>query len=179
MAYTADRTWVVGEVVTANLMNTYLRDNMKWLSTDKPMVRCNNTAAITCATGAVTTLTFNNNRFDNAGIHTTTGGITNRITISVANAGKYLVGASISWAASTLGDFRVLGLRIGTGPTSIALATQTPGGTNGFANQTASALYSLSGDYFESVAQQNSGGNLDVALVGNYSPEFWAIWLGI
>lgn len=178
MAYTADRTWVVGEVVTANLMNTYLRDNVKWLSTDKPMVRCNNTAAITCATGVVTQLTFNNNRFDNAGIHSTATN-TNRITVSVANAGKYLVGAAINWAASTLGDFRVLGLRIGTGPTNIALATQTPGGTNGFANQTASGLYSLSGDYFESVAQQNSGGNLDVTLAANSSPEFWAIWLGI
>lgn len=32
MAWTAPRTWVAGEVVTASLMNTHIRDNEKMLS---------------------------------------------------------------------------------------------------------------------------------------------------
>lgn len=32
MAWTAPRTWVVGEVVTASMMNTHVRDNLKALS---------------------------------------------------------------------------------------------------------------------------------------------------
>lgn len=31
MAWTAPRTWVAGEVVTAALLNTHLRDNLLWL----------------------------------------------------------------------------------------------------------------------------------------------------
>lgn len=33
MAYTTDRTWVTGEIVTAAYLNTYLRDNMSYLYT--------------------------------------------------------------------------------------------------------------------------------------------------
>lgn len=32
-AWTAPRTWVVGELVTAALLNTHLRDNLDWLKT--------------------------------------------------------------------------------------------------------------------------------------------------
>jgi len=177
MAYTTDRTWVAGEVVTAAYLNTYLRDNVKWLSTDKPMVRCYNTAAITTANGVVTTLTFNTERFDNADLHSTSTN-TNRITVSTANAGKYLVGSSITWAFSTAGDYRSLAVQVGAS-TNIALQTQPPTGTNGFASMSASALYAISNDYFQTAAQQNSGGNLDVSAFGNSSPEFWAVWIGI
>ena len=33
MAWTAPRTWVVGELVTAAIMNTYIRDNQTYLTT--------------------------------------------------------------------------------------------------------------------------------------------------
>jgi len=33
MAWTAPRTWVVGELVTAAIMNTYIRDNQAYLNT--------------------------------------------------------------------------------------------------------------------------------------------------
>lgn len=177
MAYTTDRTWVAGEVVTAAYLNTYLRDNVKWLSTDKPMVRCYNTAAITTATGVITQLTYNTNRFDNASMHSTSSN-TNRITVSTANAGKYLVGAGITWAFSTSGDYRSLLVQV-QATTGIALQTQPPTGVNGFASMSATTMYYLSNDYFSSAAQQNSGGNLDVSAFPNSGPEFWAIWLGI
>ena len=31
--WTSNRTWVAGEIVTAALMNTYIRDNLDWLKT--------------------------------------------------------------------------------------------------------------------------------------------------
>ena len=177
MAYTTDRTWVAGEVVTAAYLNTYLRDNMKWLSTDKPMVRCYNTGAIATANGVVTPLTFNTNRFDNASLHSTTS-LTDRITVSTANAGKYLVGASCEWQASVGGDYRTLAIQI-SGVANVVAHTSPPGATNGFANQNASTLWSISNTYFGVVAQQNSGGNLNVNATANFSPEFWAVWIGI
>jgi hypothetical protein len=177
MAYTTDRTWVTGEVVTAALMNTYVRDNVKWLSTDKPMVRCYNTANLTSTTGVVLTLTYNTNRFDNASMHSITS-LTNRITVSTANAGKYLVGMSVQWTASIAGDYRAHVLRI-TGTTNIGYDVKPPGGTNGFAGGNVTALWNLSNDYFDSAVQQNSGGNLDVTGGGGSSPEFWAVWVGI
>jgi hypothetical protein len=177
MAYTTDRTWVTGEVVTAALMNTYVRDNVKWLSTDKPMVRCYNNAAISTATGVVTPLTYNTNRFDNASLHSTTS-LTGRITVSTANAGKYLTGASVEWQASTLGDYRTLVVRLGS-VVNVTASTYSPGATNGFANQNVSALWSISNDFFDTAVQQNSGGALNVNATSYFSPEFWAVWLGI
>ncbi len=34
MAWTAPRTWVAGEVVTAALLNTHVRDNLQVLNPD-------------------------------------------------------------------------------------------------------------------------------------------------
>uniref|UniRef100_A0A6H1ZQJ3 Uncharacterized protein n=2 Tax=viral metagenome TaxID=1070528 RepID=A0A6H1ZQJ3_9ZZZZ len=34
MAWTAPRTWVVGELVTAAIMNTYIRDNQDYIKTE-------------------------------------------------------------------------------------------------------------------------------------------------
>lgn len=177
MAYTTDRTWVTGEVVTAALMNTYVRDNFKWLSTDKPMTRCRNTTNLTIPNGSVTALTYNSERFDNANLHSTSTN-TSRITISTANAGKYILGAHVEWVGNPAGDYRSFFLRF-SGATVIAAHLHTPSPVFGIANQSVVTMYSLSNDYFESCVQQDSGGNLDVAASGNYSPEFWAIWVGV
>ena len=34
MAWTAPRTWVTGELVTAAFMNTYIRDNQTYIKTE-------------------------------------------------------------------------------------------------------------------------------------------------
>src|SRR4051812_2496693 len=104
MAYTTDRTWVTGEVVTASYMNTYLRDNLKWLSTDKPMARSYKAANFTHnSTGNWIAVTQDSERFDNATMHDTSSN-TERMTIPSGGGGKYLVGANCAWAPNGTGS---------------------------------------------------------------------------
>lgn len=69
--WTANRTWTAGELVTAAIMNTYIRDNLDWLK--KPTESGNITfssdftttsASFVDVTGQTTTLTTNGGGLD-------------------------------------------------------------------------------------------------------------------
>lgn len=172
MAYTTDYTWLVGEVVTAAYLNKYLRDNMKWLSTDKPMCRAfhNTTQAVVTATS--TDMIFNSNRFDNASIHSTSVN-RERFTIPSGSAGKWLFGGTILWAANGTG-LRFADLFL----TTAALNVGQQGGPADAlfqTNVTCSTIYDpAAADYFTIRGYQTSGGNLNAVANTNA----FAIWLG-
>ena len=176
IAYTTDRTWVTGEIVTAAYFNTYLRDNMKWLSTDKPMCSVYKSTAFSHnSTGNSLPITFDSERFDNATLHSTSSDTT-RITIPVA--GKYLIGGTVEFAVHATG-YRALGVRI-DGATFIVAHNEITSSVTVNTQIAVSRFYALSVNaYAELLATQNSGGNLDIGSTAAYTPEFWAIWLGI
>lgn len=67
--WTADRTWVAGELVTAAIMNQYVRDNLDFLKT--PAAQIDNGSAVTTSsatlvdvTGSSVTLTSYGGGFD-------------------------------------------------------------------------------------------------------------------
>lgn len=68
--WTANRTWVAGEIVTASLLNTYVRDNLDWLKTptdSQAIFSSTFTATSGTAvnvTGASVTITSNGGGFD-------------------------------------------------------------------------------------------------------------------
>jgi hypothetical protein len=173
MAYTTDRTWVAGEVVTAAYLNTYLRDNMKWLSTDKPMCRAYASAAVShTPAGAYQDLTFNTDRFDNADVHSTTS-LTARFTIPTGAGGKWLFGGSISWAANATG-VRYASIWANGGAINVESTTTGDGSLN--SGTTVVTLYDLSaGQYFTLSGWQNSGGALNM----NANSNAFAIWVGV
>ena len=174
MAYTAPANAVAGTVLTAAYLNAYLRDNILWLATDSPAVRVYNNADLTLTTGVNTALTFNQERFDNAGVHSTSSN-TGRLTIPTGAGGKYLFGGSVVFAFNATGDRGHHGWL--NGVTTIVDNAARAGGTFGNA-MTYSAVYALTAaDYLTMVCYQGSGGNLNITAAGNYSPEFWAYWL--
>ena len=140
----------------------------------QPSCRVYNSAAITCTTSVVTTITFNSERFDPFGMHSTSAN-TERITFVVP--GRYLVGASIEFAANATGQrAATIELNAVTAITSI-LMDATAGALT--ARFPLVALYDfVPGDYIRVVAFQNSGGDLTVTSAGNYSPEMWAQRVG-
>ena len=125
-----------------------------------------NNANISAASSAYTVLTFNSERYDTDGIHSTTTN-TNRLTVT--RSGKYEILGSAQWANNATG-YRMLGIRL-NGVTWIGfiqnVAISSP------LVQQASSQYQLNvGDYVELLVYQNSGVALNILAEPNYSPEF-------
>lgn len=108
MAYTAPRTWVLGELVTAAMMNTYIRDNISFLW-NKPRFRYRNTATQSIPTSAAapyTTIVFDTQDY-NVGSGTM-GGSAGAWTglYTVQQTGLWLFFCSTQWASSGSGGQR-------------------------------------------------------------------------
>lgn len=180
MSYTTDRTWITGEVVTASYMNTYIRDNVKWLSTDKPMCRVYSSSTFSHnSSGGTLAVTFDSERFDGSSMHDTSSN-TSRITIPTDGAGKYLFGGSVSFAANATGG-RSVNVRM-DGATIVAAGPNVSAASMdaNIAQLTISTMYQMNAaQYAELTAYQSSGGTLNINALSAYSPEFWALWVGV
>src|SRR5258708_34457395 len=91
-------------------------------------------------------------------------------------AGRFSISGTVEWAASALGTLRRLSIRL-NGSTYIAKA-EIPSIINAALPQTVTTIYDLAdADYVELLAFQDTGGSVNLAASGYYSPEF-AITLG-
>lgn len=87
--------------------------------------------------------------------------------LTIAIAGKYLIGASVTYAANATG-VRQVGLRVNGG---VYPALQVaPAGTDNFAISTVFPL--VAGDYVELITYQTSGAALNATISGA-APELW------
>lgn len=175
MPWTAPKTYAVGDVLTAADLNTYQRDNIKWLGTDKPHCRVRNTANIShTSSGSYQALTFNSERVDVGSMHDTSSN-TGRITIPSGGGGLYLIGGCIEFAANATG---LRGAQIRLNGSTVIVIQEAPSIGAGSAHPIAvTTAYQLAaGDYLELMGKQSSGGNLNMLATANYSPEFWAVW---
>lgn len=184
MALTAWKTWASGDTLTAADMNTYVRDNGRWLSGNatggSPQVRVYNSANINVSGSTDETLTFNSERFDVGGLHSTTTN-TGRLTVPSGGAGLYLVFAHVIWGAYS--DSTIRRIRLFTNATtpfaSVAHGAISTAGVNTAQSIVGIAANQTATDYFTVVAYQGSASalGLDIQASGNQSPEFGAIWL--
>lgn len=131
--------------------------------------RVYNDANISIPNNASTALTFNSERFDTGGFHSTSVN-TGRLTIPVS--GYYAIGAGVRFASNTTGS-RIVQLRVDG---STLIARQLVPATTGvvyFAIMT--LTYCTASQYVEVVTFQDSGGALNVEVEAAWSPEFWII----
>ena len=161
-----------------------VRAGLVWCAGDsasgnaKPMCRIYNSAAQNISTALFTALSFNSERYDVGGMHSTSALLT-RITVPTGGAGVYHLGASVRFEASPGGSVRVLRLRL-NGATYLTGNETAPVGSSGDTQLTVSCDYKLAeGDYIEAVVFQNAGVTLQVLVTGAYSPEMWAHWVGV
>lgn len=154
-----------------------VRDDLEYLARNKPHCRVYNSANISHATsGTPQIVTFNSERFDVGGCHSTSSN-TGRLTVPSGEGGKYLIGGHVSWATNATG-VRQIYIRL-NGATPIGDDVRTPVSGTG-TSQHVSTFYSLAaGDYVELIANQTSGGALQIDAASNYSPEFYMIWQAI
>ena len=151
-----------------------IRDSLLWLATDAPTCRVYNSANISITTsGTAQALTFDSERFDVGGCHSTSVN-TGRITVPSGAGGKWQIGGSVEFASNSTG-YRQVYIRL-NGTTAIGNVAVSANATAA-TQLNVTALWALSaGDYVELVVVQTSGGALNVTTNSAWSPEFWAEW---
>jgi len=143
-----------------------------------PCVRVFHNAAQAITTGTNTALAFNSERLDQAGnaadtMHDT---VTNNSRLTCRYAGVYQITGNIEWVGNATGD-RSCGIRL-NGTTFIGQERRVAS-TTVTHEQVVTTLYALAvNDYVELVVNQSSGGNLNVSVVSNLSPEFMMVRVG-
>lgn len=131
--------------------------------------RVYNSGAQTIGNSSSTAVTFDSERWDTDGCHSTSSN-TSRLTCQTA--GKYHIIANIEFVASTVGD-RVIFLRL-NGSTIIAAHSVVAPTLN--CRMHISTIYDLAAaDYVEVLVRQTTAGNLDTVATGNSSPEFMMV----
>lgn len=159
-----------------------VRDNIVWLAGDaasgnpKPMCRVYNSASISTATATFTALTFDSERYDVGGCHSTSSN-TGRLTVPTGGGGVYQLWGIAKFATNGTG-IRIARIRL-NGATYIG-AAEVPGSSTDATTVNVSCQYKLAAaDYVELVTYQSSGGLLNVSLDANFSPEFGMSWVGV
>lgn len=140
-----------------------------------PRCRAYRAADQTVASGVITALAFDSERFDSHGMHDPT---TNNSRLTCRLDGVYAGVFTVYWQASGTGE-RWLWFRLNGGATALGVIASPPQASVGAVTIQQCVLppYRLvAGDYVECVAFQSSGGDLTVKYQPNYSPEV-GIWL--
>lgn len=154
---------------------TAVNDGFDWFADDRPRARVYNTNAIAIVSGTPTALTFNSERYDVGGCHSTSSN-PSRLTVPSGGTGLYAIGGSVRFAGSHTGSIRQIYIRI-NGSTIIAVIA-TPGIASSADWLTINSEWEMNaGDYAELIAVQSSGGAMDVVVAASYSPEFWFRWV--
>lgn len=113
-------------------------------------------------------ITFNSERFDTDGMHSTSS---NTSRVYAITAGTYLLTGHANFAANSTG-YRQLGLRV-DGATFIGISAANNIGSGASLNLSVGAVYELTANqYVELCAWQNSGGTLAIAAWDAFTPEF-------
>jgi hypothetical protein len=157
--FTTPKTWAFGDALTAVDTNLYIRDNTKWLGTDKPACSVKRTSVQTLTTNTETGIDMTTSVYDNQNLHST---VTNpsRYTIPVGMGGKYLMIGGLVFVPNATG-YRVAYWRINGGGTLAGRIDLAGSATT--QHMISDAIYQLAaGDYVEFNGFQTSGGGLDV-----------------
>ena len=122
------------------------------------------------SSGSFMAITFDEERFDTDGMHSTT---TNTERLTVVTPGTYAISGHLTFAGNAVG-YRQIAIRLG-GSTYLAVHSTLSVGANDSTNLSIATVYNLAAtEYVELCAWQDSGGTLAIAAGPAYSPEFAA-----
>jgi hypothetical protein len=137
-----------------------------------PSAKAYRATAQTIPSGVVTPVAFDNESWDNNGLH---DNVTNNTRLTSTATGVYMISATVEWTANATG-VRALILRMG-GTTAIARDDRL---SNGAGVVTIMAIASqnviTAGQYVELAAYQTSGVGLDI-IATDILPQFAMTWM--
>lgn len=172
MAWTAPRTWVTGEVVTAAMLNQQIRDNELFLY-DPPCVRAWRTTNQSLTDSTWTAIAGDSEYFDNDTMHSTSVN-THRLTCNTA-ARFYLYGC-VEFATNSTGN-RLM--RLILNDTTILAMVSLPPQATVAGRLIAFTEYPLAaGQWVSMECYQASGGALNAVSAAGYSPIWGARRVG-
>jgi hypothetical protein len=175
MAFTTPKTWSLGNTLTAADLNTYVRDNIAWLATDRPFCRVRRTALQATVSGTNFFVTFDAEDWDNQAMHSTVTN-TGRITIPAGGNGKYVIAGGFAYSASATGRRDIFIRKNGTTYVGRDMRTAVSGIVTEFSLHVYDAA--VAGDYYEIGGVQDSGVALNVDVASALAqPWFMARWL--
>jgi len=178
MAWTTPRTWVVGEMVNASLLNTYLRDNLKFI---RDQVSCRISRA--GAAFSIGNNAFADIPFDTVDLDTGSPAMADIVStpkrIVFQQTGKYVCGCTGGFAANGTGN-RII--RLMYHDNSVNPPTDTRVGSDASEGYAASLSYMYMqvvldckvGDYIFAQVFQNSGAALNSSVVVPALPTLYA-----
>lgn len=121
----------------------------------------------------LTVLAFNSERYDTDGIHDP---VTNNSRLTCKTAGTYLIGFTLLFDASAVGERRA---QITLNGTLLLLYPNFPPRADYYCAIMGNTVYKLAvNDYVEVSVWQNSGNALDVKSTNAYTPEFYMQRIG-
>lgn len=178
MSWTAPRTWVAAEVLTAANFNTHIRDNLDAAAgANKAACRVFNSATQSIANNTVTAVTHNSETYDRQSLHSTSVN-TSRVTIPSGWGGVWRFTGHIEFAANATGE-RHIGVYKNAG--GVAMGGINTNAIAGGARPTiltvADDCSAVAGDFFELSVFQTSGGALNVSASTGFQCEFEAMWV--
>lgn len=147
-------------------------DDLRWAHYG---CRVYNNANISITTSGVSqALTFNSERYDNFAIHSTSS---NTSRLIAPRTGIYSIFGHVEFASNATGLRSIVIYANGTTNIAVEGKTAVGGGLSTYCS--VSTIYALSaGQYVELLANQTSGGALNVLSTGNMSPEFGMMYVG-
>lgn len=129
-----------------------------------------NSAAISIPNATATLLTFDTERRDDGGLHSTSSN-TGRLTAPVN--GWYSLDANVEFASNPTGFRTITFRKNGSAVSDVIWAAQANAvATSDTILQLSREAYLLAGDYVAVYTYQDSGGALNIKKSGQYSPEF-------
>lgn len=127
------------------------------------------------ATSTFTSLALDTETYDDGGYHDS--GTNTRITIPTGKGGKYLVGGQARFASAG-GNQRFI--RVLKNGSANVISNQNLIGSANVSTVNVNGVVSLAaGDYVELQVFQDSGGAVNVTASSDFSPTFWASYLGV
>lgn len=133
--------------------------------------KISNSGNITMTSGATKTLTFDTEQYDTDSMHSTT---TNTSRITINTDGKYILVAAVRFDVAAGGRRQIKIRKNGSTDLSREEESSAADGTSSPHMTIAVIDSAVAGNYYETIAFQTSGSNLDIVAANNYSPYFMA-----
>lgn len=170
MAWSTPRTWVTGELVTAAIMNQYVRDQQDWLVGGHGCKVYRSTNQSIPHSATATAISFTAEHADTDGYHSNVTD-PSRATIPAGLAGYYSVASAVRWTGNAAGR-REIGHYVNEShdDTQHAQMEDAPGATSIIRYGTTTTFLFLGvGDYVETRVVQTTGSALNAE----------AAWMGL
>lgn len=146
-----------------------------------PGCRVTNSAAISCANNLDVAVTFDTNRFDPSGMHST---VTNTSRVTIGSPGVYILSFTGEFVTGTdYTGFRCYIRLNGTTPIIVSMTggTYTGAGSMGAQVSVAGIWKFAANDYVEVLVKQINGAAAarNLSSTTSWSPDLSVMWLGL